>query len=166
MPLIKLFFEICLFRRGPQDVPASKTLLGLVAAVYFIVGLIFLGLEADISDAVVQVLTEAAMMAIFLWGTLAFAGLIPRFLQSLIAMLGTDALISALAVPLVIWSPKSPDGQFALVGLTLMMFWHLAVVANIFRHALSRSLGMGLCLAIIYVVASFRIMMMLFAPGE
>lgn len=29
MPIVKLFLDICLFRKGPQDVPLSKPLLTL-----------------------------------------------------------------------------------------------------------------------------------------
>jgi hypothetical protein len=45
--LIKLFFEICLFRAGPQDVPASDLLLALSLAVYLLVDVAVssLGLE-------------------------------------------------------------------------------------------------------------------------
>jgi hypothetical protein len=164
MPLIKLFWEICLFRRGPQDVPSSQTLLGLSALAYFAVGLTLLGLETGWPEAAAQVLAEAVMLLGFLWATLSVAGLKSRFIRTLIAMLGTDALISSFAIPLMIGIPQSPQAQGFYFGLLLLMLWHLTVVAHIFRHALSRPLGVGLGVAIVYVVASYQMMLLLFAP--
>jgi hypothetical protein len=164
MPVIKLFFDICLFRKGPQHVPASQMLLGVVGAAYLTVGLVLLGLETNWVDAILQVIAEAAMMLGFLWITLSVSGLMPRFLQTTIAMLGSDAMISSLAVPLIALIPNSHETTAVYLGLLFLMLWHLAVVAHIFRHALSRALGVGIALAIVYVVASYQVMLLLFAP--
>ena len=53
--LFNLFLDICLFRRGPQDVPASPLLFGLAMLVYLIVGVVLLSLEGPLFQAVLQV---------------------------------------------------------------------------------------------------------------
>ena len=172
MPLIKLFFDICLLRKGPQDLPASGLLLGLTIFANLVVSVVLLGLETDWADAVIQALVGGAMLLGFLFITLRVAGLMPRFLQTSIAMLGSDALISSFAVPLlammIVASPdeKSADA-FLLILKTIfliMMLWYVAVLAHILRHALSRPLGIALALAIVYVLASVQVMSLLFAP--
>jgi hypothetical protein len=165
MPLIKLFFDICLFKKGPQDLPASGLLLGLATLAYLLVGIVLLGLEATWADAAIQALVEGAMLLGFLFITLKVTGLMSRFLQTASAMLGCDALISSLAVPLLTWMLTSPEAKGVYLFLLLLMLWHLAVVAHILRHALSRHLGIGLGLAIVYVVASYQVMLLLFAPS-
>ncbi len=62
MPLIKLFLDICFFKKGPRDVPASSLLLGLAVLAYLIVGVVLLGLERDWSGAVVEAVVEALML--------------------------------------------------------------------------------------------------------
>jgi len=166
MPLIKLFFDICLFKKGPQDLPASGLLLALTTAAYLLVGLILLGLETNWTDALVQVLAEAAMLVGFLFVTLKVAGLMPRFLKTTAAMLGTDALISCFAIPLLTWMMNAQGTQGVYLFLLLLMLWHLAVVAHILRHALSRPLAVGAGLAIVYVIATYQVMLLLFADGQ
>lgn len=165
MPLIKLFFDICLFKKGPQDLPASRLLLGLTMLAYLLVGVVLLGLESNWGDAVIQALVEVGMLLGFLFVTLKVAGLMHRFMQTTIAMLGTDALISSCAVPLLTWMLTSPQAKGVYLFLLMLMLWHMAVVAHILRHALSRSLAVGLGLAIVYIVASYQVMLLLFAPS-
>jgi hypothetical protein len=172
MPLIRLFLDICLLRRGPQDLPASGLLLGLALLANLVVSVVLLGLETDWTDAVIQALVGGAMLLGFLFITLKAAGLTPRFLQTSIAMLGSDALISSFAVPLlammVLASPDEKSADFFLLILKIvflmLMLWYVAVMAHILRHALSRPLGIAVALALVYVLASVQIMSMLFAP--
>ena len=165
MPLIKLFIDICLFKRGPQDVPASHILMGLAVVVYLIVGISLLGLEGLRAEAMLQALVELAILLGFVWANLKFMGLPNRFLQTSIAMLGSDALISSLAIPLVGWMALSEGAKGAYLLLLLLMLWHLGVVAHILRHALSRPVSVGIGLAIVYVVASYQLMLLLFPPA-
>ncbi|WP_045223494.1 hypothetical protein [Methyloterricola oryzae] len=165
MPLIQLFIDICLFRRGPQDVPASQLLLGLAVLVYLTVGVVLLGLEGMSMEAVLQALVELLILLGFVWGNLKFLRLQKRFVQTAIAMLGADALISSLAIPPVAWMAYSAGARGAYLLLLLLMLWHLAVVAHILRHALSRPLGVGIGLAVVYVVASYQVMLTLFPPA-
>ncbi|MDD5033675.1 MAG: hypothetical protein PHE55_02870 [Methylococcaceae bacterium] len=165
MPLIKLFLEICLFRKGPQDAPASIFLLGLSSAAYFAVGFVLLGLKIQWLEAVLQVFLEAVMLLGFVWVSLMVAGKLTRMLQTTIAMMGTDALISSFAVPLLAFLMENPQASIIQLFLLLLMFWHVAVVAHILRHALSQPFGMGLGLAVIYVVLSYQVMVMLFPQG-
>lgn len=165
MPLIKLFLDICFYRKGPQDLPASGLLLGLSLLAYLTVGVVLLGLETTWTDAVIQALVEAGMLLGFVFITLQIAGLTSRFLQTSAAMVGTDAIISTFAVPLLTWMISSPESRGVIYLLLLMlMLWHLAVVAHILRHALSRSLAIGFGLAIVYIALSYRVMVALFAP--
>lgn len=165
MPLIKLFFDICLYRKGPQDLPVSSLLLGLSLLAYLIVGMVLLGLETTWTDAAIQALVEAGMLLGFVFITLQIAGLTSRFLQTSTAMVGTDVVISSFAVPLLTWMISSPESKGVIyLFLLMLMLWHVAVVAHILRHALSRSLAIGFGLAIVYIVASYRVMVALFTP--
>ncbi len=166
MPLIKLFLDICLFRKGPQDTPASTMLLNWTLGAYFVVGFALLGLETQWVEAVIQVLLEGAMLLGFVWISLKAAGKMNRFLQTTIAMLGTDALISSLAIPLVAIAVANPHAVIITLLLLMLMLWHVGVVAHILRHALSQTLAIGLGLAIVYVVFTYQIMVLLFGGPE
>jgi len=162
MPLIRLFLDICLFRKGPQDVPASMMLLRFALAAYFLVGVALTVLEAPWLEGIAQVLLEAAMLLAFVWVSLLAAGKTSRWLQTLISMLGTDALISGVAIPLEALLLVNPQASVVHLILLLLMLWHLGVVAHILRHALSQTLAVGLGLAIVYVAFSVQVLVMLF----
>lgn len=164
MPLIRLFIEICLFRKGPQDIPPSMLLLWLTACTYLMVGFLLLGLEVDWLPAVVESLAELAMLLGFVWLLLALFKKTPRWQKTATAMLGSDVVISAPAIPLVGWTLAVPDAAGIHLILFGMMLWHVAVVAHILRHALSKPWTTGLLLAVAYVAGSYSVMMTLFPP--
>ena len=151
-PLLKLYFDICRFRKGPQDVPASAFLLGLTITAYATVGLLLFSIETDLLSAIFQVLIEGGMLLGFLYVTLVSA------------QLGTDALISSMAIPLLALTAGARGPQSAYIFLLMLMLWHVSVVANILRHALSKSYGFGLGLAIAYFVGTYQIMSALAPP--
>jgi hypothetical protein len=162
MPLIKLFLDICFFKKGPRDVPASSLLLGLAVLAYLIVGVVLLGLERDWSGAVVEAVVEALMLFGFLYMALYLSQGIPRLQQTATALYACDALISTAAVPLLAWLLVTPEAKGVYIFLTLLMLWHLAVIGHILRHALAISFFFGLGLAFGYVVVSYQVMMVLF----
>lgn len=165
MPLIRRFLAICLFRRGPQDLPASHFLLGAVVLVNVLISFCLAGLEADLPQALLQSLLAPAFLAIFLFGLLKFSKRPSRFLQTVTAGIGSDAVITVLAIPLVLLSLAIPDVR-AYAGLLLfaLMLWEMAVIGHIIRHAMDIPFMAGLGLALAYTALSFRIMMELFPP--
>ncbi len=160
--ILKTFLDICLFRRGPQDLPPSTFFLGSVLLANAAVGLIILSMEASLLAAVPQFLISITLLAGFSWIVLAFGGKTIRFRQTLTALLGADTLISLLALPFLIWISLSQRFGPVYYILIASMMWSVAVVGHIIRHALSSSYLYGLGLAILYFLASFQATAFLF----
>ena len=165
MALIKLFVDIVLFRKGPQDVPASQLLLGLCLLAYLLIGELMLLMDETLLRATLQVLLDVAMLGGFVVITLKFAGYSERVLQTLSALLAVDVLISILAFPVMISVSSGAErgGGYLLV---MLMVWHLAVMAHIFRQALSRSWWTGYAVAMLYTLLSFQILQLLFGNAS
>lgn len=165
MPLIQRFLAICLFRSGPQDLPSSPFLLGMVVLVNVLASAFLAGLETDLLQALLQSLLAPAFLAVFLFGLLKFSNRPSRFPQTVTAGIGADAVITVLAIPLVLLSLAIPDAR-AYVGLLLfaLMLWEVAVIGHIVRHAMDIPFMAGLGLALAYTAVSYRIMMALFPP--
>lgn len=164
--VIKLFFGICIFRKAPQDIPYSLLLLQFAALVYVGIGLLLLLLSAGLLESLLHLLVEILMVAGFSWALLTISGMSERYIQTLTALLGTDAVISLLALP-VMSSMITPQGSaLAIPLLMVMMVWQLLVSAHIFRHALSRSFSFGLAVAFLYFFVSYRTMAMLFPQAD
>ena len=166
LEIITLFFEICLFRKAPEDIPCALKALQLSVLLYAGVGFIAIFMAADFLGAILQLATEILLILIFSWVLLRFFEKSARYIQTTTAFFGVDAVITFCAFPLLS-SMITPDRTgTATVLLLIMMFWHLLVTGYVISHALSRSFWFGLLLAFCYIAVSFRIISLLFPPLE
>ena len=175
MPLIKLFLDICRFRLGPQDVPRSGFLLGLVLALNALASLLLGLLEVDMATAGLQTLVALALLTAFIFASLRLSRHPGRFQQTLTAALGCDALIrtsldadvvpliTALALPLLAAGLLLPSVQVT-VSLMLLatMLWEIAVIGHILRHALDLPYLAGLVASLVYTMLSLKVMATVF----
>jgi hypothetical protein len=162
MPLIRLFLDICLFKKGPQDIPNSSILLRLVMLAYWTMGLVLLSLQMAWFDALLRAGVEALILFGFLWTALILLKKSPRLRQTATAVYATDTLISGCTIPLLAWLLIAPEEK----GISLLMFflilWQVAVLGHILRYALTIPLSLGIGLAFVYMVANYQIMRALF----
>jgi hypothetical protein len=164
MPIFKLFLDICLFRKGPQDIPLSRFLLVLTLVFTLSTSMLLSWVEVEFFQAILQSVCATLLLVGFFFGMLRMAGKITRFPQTLIAALAADGMITALAIPLVFVSVALPEWQAAVSLLLLaMMLWELAVLGHIIQQAMDfPRYGPGFAMAFVYTVLSMRIMMGLF----
>lgn len=153
--LITFYFELCLLRRAPQDLPASETLFSLVLTAGIAVG-VLVGITGGVHPLVgfAQSVLEISLMLALLYGGLRLAGHPGRFNQSANALLGTGALIGILALPAVALSALADaETDAAALGTLLLLgvlCWSILVTAHILRHTFALSLGQGIGVAVAY----------------
>ena len=164
--LITFFFELCLLRRAPQDLPASDTLFRLILIADVAVGVLVgvaSGLQTLASAA--QVVAETALMLSLLYLALGLVGHPGRFTQSATALLGSGALIGALALAPVLLSALGGDTDAAALGTLLLlalMVWNIAINGHILRHTFGIGLGQGIGIAVVYELLAIVTMSALF----
>jgi hypothetical protein len=164
--IIKLFFGICFFRKSPEDIPHSFWLFQLALASYAVIGFLVLFLAKDFLSTLLQLGVEVLLVLFFTWGMLQFYGKPARYYQTATALLGTDAVISFCALPVMSALSAQMWPNVAIILLLLMMLWHLVVTGHILSHAFSRSFWLGLILAFCYIVISYRVIDFLFPVPE
>lgn len=149
--LLRRLLDVALLRGGPQDIPYSPALLVVCAMVAAAVSYPAIADFSPGGRPGPQILLLLGFNAAFVYAALSLRGLAARFVQTATALFGTDALITAVALPVFRLSgaPESqtPAAVLAFIGLLL---WNLAVVAHIFRHALSIATGAGVLVALGY----------------
>jgi hypothetical protein len=153
--LLKTFFEIAVWRKGPQDLPASNLLALLALVTYATVEFVAARLvDFNVRAAVVLILVDVAMLSAWLWLVLAFFARRQRFIQTITATLGALALVIVLDISVI-----ALQLGLGLDRTTVAINWllpHVVILAlvlgRIFMHALDRGLitGMALTLAIVY----------------
>lgn len=164
LALFNLFWDICLLRKGPQNVPASLDLLRLSLVAYCGSGLLAVlldmpqtsfGLALLLTAADVALLTALAYLGLYLLGRLG------RFTQTLTALAGVGTLLQLIALPLGLWYQHAlaSDGAPELPAMLwlLLLAWSIVATGHILRHAFSVSFGLGVLYAIGYLAVSWTV---------
>lgn len=166
--LFNIFFDICLLRAGPQDVPVSRYLLPFILVLHVLIGVILGLVSYPAVTAMAYGVTNTFVMILFVHGVLVLKKLPARFTQTLSATAGTDVLIGVVAWPVSHWMVTARDsggdvGAPVLLWL-LLVLWSLTVVAHILRNALSVPLAAAIILAILYFFIGYNVSITLFEP--
>jgi len=155
---LRIFLDIVLWRRGPQDLPASGLLVVITLAAYVLVGAVQLALLDEAAATwLVFLVADPALLTASVWLLLRLYGHTERFQQTASAVLGTGALLGlALYLPLQIlvtglgFDPASPVTQAS--ALLLVVVFAL-VTGRILKLATGSSLFTGIAASLTYYVA-------------
>ena len=165
-PFVYLIRDICLLRRGPQDLPYSGALLFAVAAAWLVLQL---GVAVARAAPLDGVFAGAVLELMFTLGALnvilALRGLRNRFVQTATALLGCTLVFILLNVPilLLIGDPPTMVQQLSplqvllvLVSLPLLV-WKVLVDAHIFRHSFDVPYLSGVVIALLWIIAGMML---------
>jgi len=160
--VIKLLFDICLFKKGPQDLPPSIGLVRLLVVIDIIISFLMISINAGWLNALLQAIVGALLVVGFSWLMLYVDRKPERFYQTSAALLGTDALISFLALPGMASMMIGRGSLLAFTITIILMIWHWAVTGHIFRNALGQTWTFSLGLAFLYILGSYQVVALLF----
>jgi hypothetical protein len=169
--IIRPFLRLTLLQIGPQDLPASSTLAGVIGLLYLLVGSLlgmpFYGLQ----NAMIQSFAELVLMALVVHLALHLVGHPGRFLQTYSGLLGVGVVLGVVMLPLThsLAGGLEEGGQtppLVNVAYLLMLGWLLAAYGNIIRHALAlRRLSFGVAFAVLYLIFSAAIIELVLGAG-
>ncbi len=163
------FIQICLLRRGPQDLPTSGILLAIALAAHMLMAVLFVAAYEGAVKALLSGALDTALLAV-LTGTLLYTQRQnARFVQTLTALAGTGAIITLVTLPISGWfldtGPESRQGGLAILLLLAVTAWSIAVVGHIWRHALSAPYFVGLVVAVVFLGISIYVLRTLVPPS-
>lgn len=160
--ILKLLFEICLFKKGPQDMPHGVWTLKFLVFIYIGIRFLTLAIHTDWFHTLLQIITEIALTLGFSWFMLYVEHKLHRFYQVACALLGTDTLINFLALPGIATMELGRGGWIVFAIMLALVVWQCAVIAHIIYNALEQSLIFSLGLAFLYLLASYQVIALLF----
>ena len=153
-PLLQTFIDIALWRKGPQDLPASRSLATAVLLLYIVMSFVQARLfSITLKTAVFMIAIDVLMLTAWLWSVLAFFGRRQRFVQTATAVLGVGVLLCVLDIVMRGVQLASGAADTLPVSWVLLRFVAIALIlGRIFMHALDRGLmtGIALTVAIVY----------------
>jgi hypothetical protein len=154
---LKVFLDIVLWRRGPQDLPNSGLLVALTLVAYELVNLVQIALmEVSIAELLLYLVVDPLMLMGGLWLVMMLFGRKDRWAQTVSAVLGCTALMAlVVSVPMVLLvGPRmagDPPAALQLLALGLVIAFIL-VVGRIIQLATDSNLLTGSAIATTYVV--------------
>lgn len=164
--LITIWFDICLLRAGPQDLPVSRELLWLSAGAYTLVSFLLSYSGYPAGEALLVALLDLGLLIGFAVVLLYLRGRPERLNQTLTALAGSGALLGLISLPLVhVLLTGQVSGEvppFVAILWFLLYGWSLLVVSHITRHALSISFPFALGIAIVYTLVAMEVIGILF----
>ena len=169
--LVKLFTQIALLRRGPQDLPASMLLRVLTIVAYLAMNLLLNSLlppagpadaAARVADAgqpnwSAQLLLDTVFTLVWYVALLRLAGRPERTLQTTTAVFGFQIVLAPLLfLSSWLWPRFMHDSTWgvpvALFGIVLLV-WLVAANSHIVKAALEWSGGASAALVILQILA-------------
>jgi hypothetical protein len=160
--LIKVFVDIALWRKGPQDLPSSVLLLLIVIAIYCALTFTFGQLMPRPEGSFVfRTAVELALGLGWIWAMLALFGRTARFLQTATAMFGASALLTppvlALLTIVLKLGQSNPVVVPLLFALLAVLVWYVLITAHILRSALELKLFVAVILTLLYMGCEYFI---------
>lgn len=164
--LSKAFLDICLLRKGPQDLPKSSVLLYLSLILYMVFDVLLTVQARPFEDALLVSFIDVGFLLGVIFFILKQHHYLDRWVQTITALCGTGVILGIFIFPLVYGGAQNQYEtwlqQIIILLFFIMVIWNIAVLAHIVRNAISTSLGIGIAIAILYIWMSSLLISMLF----
>jgi len=161
--LTRFFWQLCLLRRTPSDLPRSiwllKGVLILNLLLNTLLGLPVFGLSASVLAALLEMLLSAGL----LFAALQVRGVAQRWLQSYSALLGAGVVLGGIALAYRNLLGLAGVEETALPDLMLFV-WSIVVMAHVLRHALDIRMAAAVLIVLAYTMFLFGLIAQWFAP--
>ena len=162
LALFETLIDILRLKKGPDAIPYSPIVFGVVLVLWLFAGVVAMTLSPDFTDRdlVIALGTGFAVLA-FYAAIVIVAGHRPRVLQTISAVLGCGALLTLLFV--VSDTLLTPILNRNLAGLiaTLILLWSIPVEGHIVARAIERPWFVGFAAALTAFVLQYVLYAML-----
>lgn len=167
--LLRLFTQITLLRRGPQDVPASPLLLALSILAYVAVNAL-VGSLLPMQAWPGPILVDTFFMLLWYVALLRLVGRPERTVQTTTAVFGVQTLLSPLLVASEWLLRRVESGSawqlpIASAGL-LLLVWLITANSHVVKAALEWSGTASVVLVILQVFSGQLLLAALFHPAS
>jgi hypothetical protein len=162
--------DLCQLRRGPEDIPYSKLLFGLLVAASVVLDLVTGAYHEDVSNILPRSLLSTGLVLALCWIALSIRHVSNRYVQTASALVACSIVFSLLILPLAWLAGPMPAAPAQLTplqvllgwGMIAIVVWNLAVNAHIVRRALDAPFVFGFALVLAGALADWAVGHVLF----
>jgi len=166
--------ELCLLRRGPQDLPFHPPLALACLLATVLVELFTNQQVGERMGLVVPAVLASALFAVVATRlVLRMAGHEERYWQVLLALAGSGLLFAAVAAPIriavgpidpaILEGTVAPPPGYMLIAI--LGLWRLIVIGHVWRHALHIRLPVGVLVGLGLFLLETALIVMLLSPA-
>lgn len=163
--LIKILFDICLLRKGPEDLPANDSLMWLLVISSLVISLCLGSIIHGYKSAFVM--SFAGVTITFIFAKILLLKKPERFIQTFSAMLGVTLLIDIISVPVIFPLLDENLNQTLKVLFSFLAIatyiWYVVVNGFIVSRAIAVTLGFGISIVIAYALITYMIFQLILA---
>lgn len=159
---LNLLLQVCLFKKAPQDIPYSQLLLRLSIIAFAAISYLLSQLSNSDFNALLQVSVELIISLGFVAIVLTISNKRKRFVQTATTLVGTDALFSFFAMPILATLSINNENLLAALSMLGLMLWSWLVTIHIIRHAISTSFSFAAGIVFLYIFSTYQIIAVLF----
>jgi hypothetical protein len=153
--VLKEFFQICLFQKGPQDLPASGGLFWPTMFLYAIMSAMLSYPTQTLLTSLLSGVIESSILLSITYLFLYLRSVPNRWMQAATALAGTGIVFSLLVLPLYylrVFLQAGPEIQDIIMTVIIFLwFWNIAVMSYILKNAFSSSYLLAALGALAYV---------------
>jgi hypothetical protein len=166
--LVRLFVQIALLRKGPQDLPVSASLLAVTAAAFFVINFLVSTVLPPIPGPWLYQLVLDVIF-IFAWYALVLrmVNRPERYLQTTTAIFGYQAVLAPLWVATVwLWRQFAEDDTWSTPTLLLalgVLVWNVSANVRVVKAALEWGVAASVALVILQNITEQALLLFLFA---
>ena len=172
--LLALLWSVCRLRAGPANVPYSPFHLSIVIIANVVVACYQFTWQSDMAKSLLQAILVTAISVIFTYSVLAVKGFQNRFAQTTTTLIGTNVIINALVIPLLLLQPfllQQGLPTTMLLGflhviylftIIMMNVWLIMIMVHIYRVALEVSPVIALLVTIALLGTDILLFALLF----
>jgi len=161
MLLWKMFIDLCLLRANPQDLPTSTPLTVLAVGAYWLTDVIGVLDTLSWSSAVIAAVTDTLLLVVATTMALRLRQSENRLPQTLSALAGSGAMLSALAWLATSLSRGTIPPEWVWLPF---LVWYTVVFGHVLRHALTISFAAGVAIGFLYLILSIGVTGALVGP--
>ena len=167
--LLSSLTQIALLRKDPGSLPSSAASVALFILLFAATDLVVIWL--DVNDRLVaRTILDIAFDLSFFGVLLVLTGRMHRYAQTMIAIFGTDLLVTPAVIALLLLRAPAKSNYavalFSTASTVLVVVWYLLIIGHVLRSALDTGLVTGFAIAVTWWFAAHALSLAFFgAPS-
>ena len=153
MSILNFFWQLCLLRKSPADLPSSSFATAAIFLVYLCIALVIVSLtrpDQPLTQISANVAIGLSMQAAVTFALLQFKGLPNRFTATWSALLGANAIMLIVLFPfqyIILNADNRALIVFADSATWICLGWWLGIAGYIYHKAIEISILQGAIIA-------------------